>query len=336
MYQFIRSLLFALDPERAHQVALQSLQLCHHLRLGRFIQQPSAPRQVMGLTFPNPIGLAAGLDKNGEFIDALALLGFGFIEIGTITPKPQLGNPRPRLFRLVEEEAIINRMGFNNKGAEYVVKRLESMQYKGILGINIGKNKDTPLDKAIDDYLLGFQYFAPFASYITINISSPNTPGLRELQQEDFLLPLLDRLKKEQKQVLLNRNKYIPLVVKIAPDLSSEALEKLAEILLQQQVDGVIATNTTITRPTISKHRYHDEQGGLSGGPLSSLSTQVLNSLHTLLHGKIPLIGSGGLMHPDQAVERFQAGANLLQLYTGFIYYGPNLIKKCVEKALVN
>ena len=288
----------------------------------------SQPRTIMGLTFPNPVGLAAGLDKNGDYIDALGALGFGFIEIGTVTPKPQIGNPKPRLFRLTEQEAIINRMGFNNKGIEHVVSRLEKTKYKGILGINIGKNKDTPLEKAIDDYLTGFRAFWKFASYITINISSPNTPGLRDLQQDDLLKSLLCVLKQEQQSVLLNHKKYVPLVVKIAPDISEEELHSIAAVLLKEKVDGVIATNTTIQREGVENSPYAKEAGGLSGKPLLTRSTQVISHLNAVLQDQIPIIASGGVMDEQAAQQKYAAGAKLLQVYSGFIYSGPGIVKR--------
>jgi dihydroorotate dehydrogenase len=327
MYRLIQPVLFALDAERAHGVALNSLQLAYRLGLGRFFSANySAPCSNMGLSFQNPIGLAAGFDKNADFVDALSLLGFGFIEIGTVTPKPQTGNPRPRLFRLTEQRAIINRMGFNNKGVEYVAKRLEKTKYTGILGINIGKNRDTLIENAMDDYIFGFRHLSPFASYITINISSPNTPGLRTLQQQDFLIPLLSSLKAEQQNVLTTINKYVPLVVKISPDLSLEELQTLSDIFLQHKIDGIIATNTTTTREGIQHSRYHNETGGLSGQPLQQLSSRVIKTLHSLLQGNIPIIASGGILDKASAQEKFTAGASLLQIYTGLIYHGPGLI----------
>ena len=249
MYQIIRNILFALTPEQSHAVALNSLKIMQYTGLGRvFKNKISNPRTVMGLTFPNPVGLAAGLDKNADYVDALSMLGFGFIEIGTVTPKPQIGNPKPRLFRLAHEQAIINRMGFNNKGIDYVANKLERTKYRGLLGINIGKNKDTPLDKAIDDYIAGFKALWKFASYITINISSPNTPGLRDLQHGDLLTALLAAMKQEQQVIQTREKKYIPLVVKISPDLSQDELAEVGHVLLEKQIDGVIATNTTIYR----------------------------------------------------------------------------------------
>jgi dihydroorotate dehydrogenase len=329
MYSFIKKLLFQLDPEQSHHLAMQSVKLCYQLGLTRFLPHPeSTPLTLMGLSFPNRVGLAAGLDKNGDYVDALGALGFGFIEIGTITPRPQEGNPKPRLFRLTEQKAIINRMGFNNKGMEYVAKKLEKMRYRGILGINLGKNKDTPLEQAADDYLLGFRTLWKFASYITVNISSPNTPGLRDLQQMDLLTHLLSALKQEQQSILTTYKRYIPLVVKISPDLSAQALQETAAVLLQQKIDGVIATNTTLDRSTIKNSPFAKEAGGLSGQPLSARSTEVISQLHAILQDNIPIIASGGVMDEKTAAEKLKAGARLLQVYTGFIYAGPGMIRR--------
>jgi len=330
IYQLIRNILFQIDPEKAHDVALKGL-----ARLERFGLLPSTaldiktPITLMGLTFKNRIGLAAGLDKNGEYINALGKLGFGHIEIGTVTPKPQQGNPKPRLFRLVEDEAIINRMGFNCKGADYVLKQLEQKHYEGKLGINIGKNKDTPIDKAIDDYLLGFNRFASHADYITINISSPNTEKLRELQQADNLSILLNELKKAQAAHKEKTAEYVPLVVKIAPDLTETEIKAMAAIFMQSGIDGVIATNTTVSRSMQLYSAYAKETGGLSGRPLFKESTQVLQTLKREMPDQIPLIGVGGIMDKASALEKLNAGAQLLQIYSGFIYHGPQLIREC-------
>jgi len=327
MYSLIKKCLFALEPEQSHYAALQSLQFAYQTGLSKLLfNTPDNPRQVMGLTFPNPVGLAAGLDKNADYIDALAALGFGFIEVGTVTPKPQDGNPKPRLFRLTEQEAIINRMGFNNKGVEHVVQQLEKTHYRGILGINIGKNRDTALEHAIDDYLLCFRALWPFASYITVNISSPNTTGLRDLQQGELLQQLLAALKKEQHLVAGTHKKYVPLVVKIAPDLTSDQVNEIAAVLLAQQIDGVIATNTTLARTGVEDVEYGKESGGLSGKPLGERSTSIIKELNMALEGRIPVIASGGVMDEQSAQEKIKAGAALLQVYTGFIYQGPAII----------
>ncbi len=314
MYKLIRPILFKLDPELTHTLALISLQFVYRMGLSRLFSQPvSTPRTVMGLNFSNPVGLAAGFDKNGDYIDALAALGFGFIEIGTITPKPQTGNPRPRLFRLIKQQAIINRMGFNNKGMDYVAAQLKKIRYKGILGINIGKNAATPNEFAIQDYLACFRTLAPYASYMTINISSPNTTGLRNLQERSALVPLLQALKQEQQQ----SEHYVPLLVKISPDLSDTELTELANVLLEQKIDGVIATNTTIA--------HEGEKGGLSGEPLRQRSTDVIKQLHAHLGEHIPIIASGGVMDSASIQEKIDAGAKLVQVYTGFIYSGPGM-----------
>lgn len=323
MYSFIKNFLFLFDPELSHQIALKGLKAAHFLQVLRFFKKHYAePQCVMGLNFPNPIGLAAGLDKNGDYFEALASCGFGFVEIGTITKLPQSGNPKPRLFRIREENALINRLGFNNKGVAHLLKRVKSSAYQGILGINIGKNFATPLAKALDEYVFLFRTLAPFAHYITVNISSPNTQGLRDLQHGDLLQQLLFNLKKEQSL----QDKYVPLVIKISPDLQPHELRKMAHILLEQKIDGVIATNTTIQRDLIINSPLAKETGGLSGKPLFTPSTHTLQTLHHLLQGKIPLIASGGIMGSQDAEKKVLTGASLLQLYTGFIYEGPRII----------
>jgi dihydroorotate dehydrogenase len=329
MYAILKKLLFALDPEQSHSVAMRGMQLTQQMGLSRFLttQTPSQPRTVMGIVFPNAVGLAAGLDKNADYVDALAALGFGFIEVGTVTPRPQTGNIKPRLFRSLQEEAIINRMGFNNKGADYVNDRLSQTKYRGVLGINIGKNRDTPVEKADEDYVYCFKQLADFATYITINISSPNTEGLRALQHGELLAALLKKLKTEQAA----QKRYIPLVVKIAPDLTPEELQEIARILLEHKIDGVIATNTTLNRDGLSDSRFAQEAGGLSGRPLLKRSTAILQELKNLTQDKIPLIASGGVMDAHAAQEKFQAGAKLVQVYSGFIYQGPDIIRQIVS-----
>jgi dihydroorotate dehydrogenase len=327
MNPFLKKLLYSLEPETAHHIALSSLQIFYSLGLSRLIYKtPYHPCELMGLHFPNRVGLAAGFDKNADYVEALASLGFGFIEVGTLTPKPQAGNPRPRLFRLTEDDAIINRMGFNNKGVMHAVKKLEKTKYKGILGINIGKNRDTSIENAIDDYRFGFQQLWPFASYITVNISSPNTPGLRDLQSTHLLENLLTELKEEQKSVMVRHKKYVPLVLKIAPDLSLSETAELAQLLLQKKIDGVIATNTTIDRPPDLKSAFRNEAGGLSGKPLKNKSTEIIRELSRVLQNKIPIIASGGIMDAESAQEKSDAGASLIQIYSGLIYQGPRLI----------
>lgn len=332
-YSLIKPLLFCLDPERAHYLALNSLKILSTLGLARLLPAPTPlPRQIMGLTFPNPVGLAAGFDKNGDYIDALATLGFGFIEVGTVTPKPQEGNPRPRLFRLSQQEAIINRLGFNNKGVDYLVKQLQKKRFRGIIGVNIGKNRDTSLENATHDYLYGFQRLAPYASYITINISSPNTPELRSLQHGELLRELLHSLKNEQTQFLKAEKKYVPLIVKLAPDLTFDELKIISQTLLLEKIDGIIATNTTITRPYLEETSETKESGGLSGKPLCSLSTQVIKNLQSLLMNKIPIIASGGLVSEKAALEKLAAGASLVQVYSGLIFRGPGFVTSLVKK----
>lgn len=328
-YRLVRPLFFRLDPEKAHYLALNSLKLLSVLSLTKLLGSPPLlPRTLMGLQFPNPIGLAAGFDKNGDYIDALADLGFGFIEVGTITPKPQEGNPRPRLFRLAPAEAIVNRMGFNNKGVDYLVERLRKKRFEGILGVNLGKNRDTSLENAAQDYVHSFRLVAPYASYITINISSPNTPELRNLQHGDLLRDLLRSLKKEQARFQESSQKYLPLVVKIAPDLNAEELKVIAENLLAEKIDGVIATNTTLSREGVKDLPEAKEAGGLSGKPLCSLSTEVISQLHRILQGQIPIIASGGIVSAEAAQEKLKAGASLVQVYSGLIYQGPGWVRR--------
>lgn len=318
-----------MDPEKSHRVALRALRVAHSFGVTKAYKKMLFPHHLMGLHFDNPIGLAAGLDKNGDYIDALGALGFGFIEIGTVTPKPQTGNPSPRLFRLPAYQAIVNRMGFNNKGLEYVVERLKHSTYSGVLGVNIGKNRDTPLARADEDYVAGFRGVAPFASYVTINISSPNTEGLRSLQEDYFLRNLLAKLKREQQLFFAAEKKYVPLAVKIAPDLTDEEIKKIAEIVLEEKMNGVIATNTTIRHDSIGS--FH-EKGGLSGKPLATQSTHVIKKLHDVLQNQIPIIGCGGVFTSEDAKEKLQAGAKLLQIYTGLIYEGPGIISQLVRQ----
>ena len=332
LYPIIKKLLFLLDAERAHDITLKTLNLAEKLKLFSCLPSiTSHPCQIMGLHFPNPIGLAAGLDKNGDYIDALAALGFGFIEIGTITPRPQPGNLSPRLFRLPDYEAIINRLGFNNKGVDYVVENLKKIKFNGILGINIGKNRDTCIDNAIEDYSYAFKRVIPFASYITINISSPNTENLRQLQHGELLKNLLQVLKTEQALFFKNTQKYVPLVIKISPDLTRDELEQMCEIFISEKIDGIVATNTTIHRDGIESSPLATETGGLSGKPLAMRSTEVIKQLSVLLENKMPIIGCGGITTLADAQEKLSAGASLLQLYTGFIYHGPALIREIIQ-----
>ncbi|MDP2760402.1 MAG: quinone-dependent dihydroorotate dehydrogenase [Sideroxyarcus sp.] len=329
-YNLFRPALFALDPETAHDATLTSLNTAHCLGLSRLIPQPAPdPRTVMGITFPNPVGLAAGLDKNGECINGLAALGFGFIEIGTVTPRPQPGNPRPRLFRLPQAQAIINRMGFNNHGVDALLANVERAKYTGILGINIGKNADTPIEKAADDYLIGLRKVYAHASYVAINISSPNTKNLRQLQGGDELDALLGQLKAEQEKLAQQHGKYVPLTVKIAPDLDSEQIKQIAAMLIKHRIDGVIATNTTLSREGVENLPHGNETGGLSGAPVREKSTRVIRALAAELQGAVPIIGVGGILCGEDALEKMQAGAALVQIYSGLIYRGQALVKEC-------
>lgn len=333
LYPIIRSALFNLDPEHAHELTLKQLKFIRGTFLESAIHQvlPSRPVRCMGLDFSNPLGLAAGLDKNGECIDAFAAMGFGFIEVGTVTPRPQMGNDKPRLFRIVEAEGIINRMGFNNLGVDQLVANVKNAKYRGVLGINIGKNKDTPVEQGCEDYLLCMDKVYAHASYITINISSPNTPGLRTLQYGLALDELLLAIKQRQKQLEARYFKYVPLAVKIAPDLSEDELVQVADCLVRHKIDAVIATNTTLDRSLVQGLPYADEIGGLSGRPVQLKSTEIIRRLNHEINGRLPIIGVGGIDSLTAAREKMAAGATLLQVYSGFIYKGPKLIKKIVS-----
>lgn len=332
LYPALRRLLFMLDPEQAHVVALRGLNLAYRLGLMRESKHINEqPISLMGLTFKNCIGLAAGLDLNGEYIDALATLGFGFIEIGGVTPKPQGGNPKPRLFRLKDHQALINRKGFANLGVDAVIHNLTKTNYRGVLGINIAKNKETPAEHAVDDYIYCFQKLAAFASYFSVNVSSPNTPGHRDLQQPSILRHLLQSLKATQQRYVDTHQKYIPLVIKISPDITLDEIKAIAAIFLETKIDGVIATNSSIDRSMIADSPYATEAGGLSGKPLQLKSTAIVRSLHDALGDAIPIIGLGGVMDKTSANEKLRAGASLLQLYTGLIYQGPALVKCLID-----
>lgn len=333
IYPLLRPLLFSLDAETAHEITLKSLQAVHSAGLDKllFPAPNECPVHAMGMTFKNPVGLAAGLDKNGDYIDALAGLGFGFIEIGTVTPRPQPGNPKPRLFRLPEHHAIINRMGFNNFGIDHLLEQVKTSRYNGVLGINIGKNFDTPIEKAADDYLIGLRKAYSAASYITINISSPNTQNLRQLQHSDESRKLIAILKEEQLKLQQEQGKYVPIALKIAPDLSDDDISRLSKLLLEFGMDGVIATNTTIDREQIATHKLANESGGLSGSPVKTKSTAVVKALAAELNGKIPIIAAGGIMSADDAQEKLDAGATLVQVYSGLIYQGPQLVADIVK-----
>ena len=328
MYSTLRNLLFRLDPEVSHEFSLDMLGAAERLKLLElFISAPAYnPVEVMGLRFPNSVGLAAGLDKNGDYFNALGALGFGFVEIGTVTPRPQPGNPQPRLFRIPEREAIINRMGFNNKGVDHLVDQVRKRRYQGILGINIGKNATTPVENAADDYLIGMRKVYAHADYITVNVSSPNTPGLRDLQFGDSLNRLLETLKKEQLALQQAHQRYVPVAVKIAPDMDDIAIAQVAAALTEQGMDGVIATNTTIGREGVEGCPNSEEAGGLSGLPMRDKSTRVIAGLHSHVGGKLPIIGAGGISDGPSAVEKIKAGASLVQIYSGFIYRGPAVI----------
>ncbi len=332
-YPFVKPLLFKLDAEASHYLTLKLLKLSHNCGLDKLLNPKmiTKPLTVMGLNFDSPVGLAAGLDKNGDYIDALAAIGFGSIEIGTVTPRPQPGNPKPRLFRLPSHQAIINRMGFNNQGVDYLLKQVELSDYKGALGINIGKNFDTPIDQASADYLICLRKAYQAASYITINISSPNTKNLRQLQQGDEIRKLLSALKEEQQQLQTQHNKYTPIAVKIAPDLNDEEIQHIAGLLTEFSIDGVIATNTTIERSAIKEHPLAEEKGGLSGEPVRQKSTQVVAHLADELQGNIPIIAAGGIMNYCDAQEKLDAGASLVQVYSGLIFQGPYLINDIMQ-----
>ncbi len=321
-----------MDGETSHNLTLKSLKAAHLAGLTRFsCANKAVSKTIMGLNFPNVVGLAAGLDKNGDYIDALASLGFGFIEIGTVTPRPQPGNPKPRLFRLPKAQAIINRMGFNNHGLERLIDNVSRAKFKGILGINIGKNFDTPIEKAADDYLCCLDAVYPYASYITVNISSPNTKNLRDLQGPEALDNLLSQLKQRKEQKSKEHKRHVPLLLKIAPDLDREQVEIIAELLIKHGIDGVIATNTTLSREQVTDLPYGNEAGGLSGAPLRDTSNEVIKQLFQSLHGRIPIIGVGGILNAEDALQKFDAGASLVQVYTGLIYRGPQLINDIIK-----
>lgn len=332
MYDLLRPALFALSAETSHDLSLESLSAAHRLGISRLFPKPPAcdPVSLWGLEFSNPIGLAAGLDKNGDFLDALGALGFGFVEVGTVTPRPQDGNPKPRLFRLTDSQAIINRMGFNNKGVDHLVAQVKRSRYRGVIGINIGKNKDTPEASALDDYLYCLDRVYPQAGYVVVNLSSPNTPGLRDLQFGDALAHLLEGLKQRQQQLAASHG-FKPILIKIAPDLNEAEIDAIAAQFNDFEVDGVVATNTTLSREAVSGERHAEELGGLSGQPLFKSSTEVLRSFRRYLKPSIPLVGVGGVCYGDDARAKRDAGADLVQLYSGFIYRGPSLIRECIE-----
>ncbi|MFW5439766.1 MAG: quinone-dependent dihydroorotate dehydrogenase [Methylophilaceae bacterium] len=327
LYPIVKPVLFQLDAELTHDLTLKGLKISEKLGLLNFGSTPIfQSREVMGLTFPNPVGLAAGLDKNGSVIDGLAALGFGFVEVGTVTPRPQTGNPKPRLFRLKSAEGIINRFGFNNLGVDNLVANVKAAKYRGILGINIGKNFDTPNAQAVNDYLICMEKVYAHASYIAVNISSPNTKNLRDLQEKDALSSLLVTLKQSQEKLAQQHGKYVPIALKIAPDLSEPQVVEIADLLIQHKMDGVIATNTTLVRDKVRSLPNGDEKGGLSGAPVRNQSTVVIQQLSKQLQGAVPIIGVGGIASGADAVEKIAAGASLVQVYSGLIYKGPALI----------
>lgn len=333
IYSLAKPLLFQLDAEKAHNFTLKTLKIAEKTGVLNLLAKPIScvPRQVMGLTFPNAIGLAAGLDKNGAYIDGLAALGFGFIEIGTVTPRAQPGNPMPRLFRVEQAQGIINRFGFNNLGVDKLIQNVKAAKFKAnstntILGINIGKNFDTPNERAVDDYLICLQKVYAHASYITVNISSPNTKNLRALQEKDALSDLLATLKAEQEKLAQQHGRYVPLALKIAPDLDAAQINEIADLLMTHNIDGVIATNTTLARDAVTGMPNGDEAGGLSGKPVRNQSTVVIQQLSKRLDGALPIIGVGGILSGADAVEKVAAGASLVQVYSGLIYRGTALV----------
>jgi dihydroorotate dehydrogenase len=333
LYALARRFLFCLDAEYAHELSLKSIEAAYRGGLHPLLapRPEPLPVEVCGLRFENPVGLAAGLDKNGAHIDALAALGFGFIEIGTTTPRPQAGNPKPRMFRLPEYAAVINRLGFNNAGVDALVRNAERASFDGVLGINIGKNKDTPNERAADDYLFCLERVYARASYVTVNISSPNTQGLRDVQEEETLRRLIGTLREAQERLASRHGRRTPMLLKIAPDLTDAELDGMAQVLRASGIDGVICTNTTIDRAPIAGHRLANEAGGLSGKPLFEKSTAALRGMARRLGGAIPLIGVGGIVSGENAAAKIAAGASLVQFYSGMVYRGPTLIGECVE-----
>ncbi len=337
LYPFARDALFALDAETVHYLTLDNLRRMHRMGLGWLVAPPvpDDPCVAMGLRFRNPVGLAAGMDKNGAYIDALANMGFGFIEVGTVTPRPQPGNPKPRMFRIRSANALVNRLGFNNDGLDAFIDNVKRSTYRarkgGILGLNIGKNADTPIERATDDYLVGLAGVYPHADYVTINISSPNTRQLRDLQGADQLNGLLAALKRRQAELADQHGRYVPLAVKIAPDLDLAQIEVVADALTAHRIDGVIATNTTLSRTAVAGLPNADEAGGLSGAPLGAASNKVIEALHRRLEGRIPIIGVGGILSGSDARAKRDAGASLVQVYSGLVYRGPGLVAECAD-----
>ncbi|HET6553409.1 MAG TPA: quinone-dependent dihydroorotate dehydrogenase [Dyella sp.] len=334
MYNLIRPLLFALDAETAHGLTLYGLDVAQRSHFSHLIAKPPADLSTtaFGIRFPNPVGLAAGLDKNGDHLDGLGALGFGFVEVGTTTPRPQPGNDKPRMFRLPQHEAVINRLGFNNAGVDALVRNVQQSSYRGVLGINIGKNKDTPNEKAVDDYLFCLERVYALASYITVNISSPNTQGLRDLQEETTLRRFIETLREAQERLGSQSGARKPMLLKIAPDLSETELDAIAEVLLAAKVDGVICTNTTIDHSAVANEPHGNEAGGLSGKPLFARSTAVLRGMRRRVGDKLDIIGVGGIVDGSDAAEKIDAGASLVQIYSGMVFRGPALIAECVDE----
>lgn len=334
MYNLIRPLLFALDAEAAHRATLYGLDVAYRSNFIHMVAKPPAEllTTAFGIRFPNPVGLAAGLDKNADHLDALGALGFGFVEVGTTTPRPQPGNDKPRMFRLPKHEAVINRLGFNNDGVDALVRNVRKSSYRGVLGINIGKNKDTPNEKAVDDYLFCLERVYALASYITVNISSPNTQGLRDLQEEATLRRFIETLREAQERLGSQSGTRKPMLLKIAPDLSDAELDAIAEVLLAAKVDGVICTNTTIDHSAVADDPLGNETGGLSGKPLFARSTAVLRGMRKRVGNQLDIIGVGGVLDGSDAAEKIDAGASLVQIYSGMVYRGPTLIAECVDE----
>ncbi|MCX7112165.1 MAG: quinone-dependent dihydroorotate dehydrogenase [Proteobacteria bacterium] len=330
LYELIRPVLFQFDPETAHHLGLAALRLSAKLGPINPMRQTLVghPRTVMGLQFPNPVGLAAGMDKNGDCIEGMTALGFGFLELGTVTPVPQPGNPKPRMFRLIDQQAVINRLGFNNKGVDYLIEQVKARRCQILLGINIGKNLATPVENALDDYRIALRKVYLHADYIAVNISSPNTPGLRKLQTAEYLGELLGGLETEREKLAQEHGRRVPIAVKIAPDLEPQEIAPLVEMLVKHRVDAVIATNTTLSRAGVESSVYASEAGGLSGKPLFSRSTEIVARLAEVLQGELPIIACGGIFSADDARAKLEAGASLVQIYTGFIYRGPGLVRE--------
>lgn len=333
LYEALRTLLFQLDAEKSHHLGMRGIQVLNSLKLSsKLYPVPDvSPVEVMGITFPNRVGLAAGLDKNGDYLSALSALGFGFVEVGTVTPRSQPGNPKPRLFRLAEAEAIINRMGFNNLGADHLVAQVKAAHVDAVVGINIGKNIDTAVEDAVADYLMGLEKVYQQADYIAINISSPNTPGLRKLQFGESLKALLGALKDKQTALHQENNRYVPMAVKVAPDLDADEVEELAAAFTQYEVDAVIATNTTMARDKVAGLKHAEQAGGLSGRPVFEQSTDIVRQFRAALPDAVPIIAAGGIMSGQDAIKKLEAGASLVQIYSGFIYQGPALIAEIIN-----